>query len=151
MLIIGILAAAAMPQYTKSVEKSKASEALIMGRAIRDALDRYALANGAWPDTFNADDLDISLPSAASFSGATMTLNRFSYAYSSLGTGKNVLVVRQIKPLSDGSAVWFDIYSVTYSKGIIHCNANVGTKAEDICKTFGKYDALSGIQRRYLL
>jgi type IV pilus assembly protein PilE len=150
VLIIGILAAVALPQYTKAAERGKASEALIMGKAIRDSLDRYALANGAWPDTFNPDDLDISVPPNASFTGGVMKLNRFSYSYSGLGTGKNVLYVPSTKPLSDGSVIWFDIYAVSNS-GKIHCNAVSGTRAEQICKTYGKFDAVSGTHMRYRL
>ncbi len=50
VLIIGILAAVALPQYQKAVEKTRTSEALnIMGTLSR-AIDMYILANGK-PDT----------------------------------------------------------------------------------------------------
>ena len=60
VLIIGILAAIALPQYLKAVAKSRASEALMLTKNIRDAQDRYSLAhNGGYIDDFSA--LDISL------------------------------------------------------------------------------------------
>ena len=43
VLIIGILAAVALPQYQQAVEKSRAAEALINARAIRDAIDRHMM------------------------------------------------------------------------------------------------------------
>jgi len=46
VLIIGILAAVALPQYQKAVEKSRLAEALSMGSAIEKALALYILENG---------------------------------------------------------------------------------------------------------
>ena len=41
VLIIGILSAIALPQYEKAVEKARATEGLIMAKAIRDAIERH--------------------------------------------------------------------------------------------------------------
>ena len=46
VLIIGILAAVALPQYTKAVEKSRASEAVSMLASVEQAISLYALENG---------------------------------------------------------------------------------------------------------
>ena len=46
VLIIGILAGIALPQYNKAVWKTKISEAIINMKAIEDSTDRYLLANG---------------------------------------------------------------------------------------------------------
>lgn len=40
VIIIGILSAVALPQYQKSVEKSRAAEAVTLGKAIVDAQNR---------------------------------------------------------------------------------------------------------------
>ena len=60
ILIIGILAAIAMPQYERAVEKARSSEALTLLRSAADAVKLYYLANGSYPDSF--DDLDIQIP-----------------------------------------------------------------------------------------
>ena len=44
VLIIGILAAVAMPDYEKAVEKSRAAEAVTIGKAIVEAQNRYLQA-----------------------------------------------------------------------------------------------------------
>ncbi|WP_428898381.1 type II secretion system protein G [Parelusimicrobium proximum] len=63
VLIIAILAAVALPQYTKAVEKSRATEALLLGKALRGAMDRYYLQNDSWPTSFK--ELDVEIPGDA--------------------------------------------------------------------------------------
>ena len=46
VLIIGILSAIALPQYTRAVEKSRVAEALQMVSALQRAVDLYVLENG---------------------------------------------------------------------------------------------------------
>ncbi len=59
VLIIGILAAIAVPQYQKAVGKSRYTQWYTLGKALKDAEERYYLANGKYTTSF--DDLDISL------------------------------------------------------------------------------------------
>ena len=46
VLIIGILAAIALPQYQKAVEKSRTAEAQLILSSVSRAVDEYLLANG---------------------------------------------------------------------------------------------------------
>ena len=46
VLIIGILSAIALPQYQKTVEKSRSAEALMNIKALQQALDVYLLEQG---------------------------------------------------------------------------------------------------------
>ncbi len=48
VLIIGILASVALPQYEKAVAKSKATEAVNASKTLMDALRVYYLANGTY-------------------------------------------------------------------------------------------------------
>ena len=61
VIIVGILSAIALPQYTKAVEKSRATEAVTLGKAIVDAQNRSL---DAFPnDPVNVESaLDIALP-----------------------------------------------------------------------------------------
>jgi type IV pilus assembly protein PilE len=58
VVIIGILAAVALPQYNKVVEKARAAEALTVIRTIADAEEMHHLITGEY--TVNADALDVS-------------------------------------------------------------------------------------------
>ena len=60
VLIIGILAAVALPQYQKTVEKSRATEAIQLLKTIDQAVDTYYLSSGEYPKNF--DELSIDIP-----------------------------------------------------------------------------------------
>ncbi len=60
VLIIGILAAIAVPQYQKAVLKSRTSEAVIMLKSILEAQEIYYLAHDEY--TNNINELDVSVP-----------------------------------------------------------------------------------------
>ena len=61
VLIIGILAAVALPQYELAVEKARASEAFVLLRALKTGEDAYWLAHGN-SQVPELSDLDIDLP-----------------------------------------------------------------------------------------
>ena len=60
VLIIGILASIALPQYQKAVEKSKATQALTVLKSLVQAQKTYFMANGAYAKHF--DELSVELP-----------------------------------------------------------------------------------------
>ena len=62
VLIIGILAAIAIPQYQFSVEKTKAAQAFTILKALNDATERYYLTHGQYPALNDYDVLDITIP-----------------------------------------------------------------------------------------
>ena len=60
VLIIGILAAVALPQYQKTVNKARFAQLVTATRSLRDAEQRYYMENNAY--TTNAEELDVSFP-----------------------------------------------------------------------------------------
>ena len=69
VLIIGILAAVAVPQYQKAVMKARVMSLVPLIRAIVNAQQVYFMANGQYAADF--DDLDIELPAGAGYKSAT--------------------------------------------------------------------------------
>ena len=60
VLIIGILAAVALPQYQKAVAKARYVQLMSAGDAIQRAEEIYYMANGHYTDEL--DELDIDVP-----------------------------------------------------------------------------------------
>ncbi len=61
VLIIGILASIALPQYQIAVAKARAANMLPLIRAFANAEERFFMANGSY--TYRYDELDVSVPS----------------------------------------------------------------------------------------
>lgn len=59
VLIIGILAAIALPQYKYAVAKAKFTQLLTASKAIKEAQERYMLAHGERSLDLSALDIDI--------------------------------------------------------------------------------------------
>ena len=79
VLIIGILAAVALPQYTLAVEKSRIAEANVILKSLTDACERYYLEYGP-DDTCHWEGLDISLGLPEANDGLDRQGKYFSYS-----------------------------------------------------------------------
>lgn len=71
VLIIGILAAIAVPKYQVAVAKSEYSTLKFKTKAVAEAMNRYILATNQLPPQ-GFKNLDISLPGTTSVSNRTM-------------------------------------------------------------------------------
>ena len=60
VLIIGILAAVALPQYNKAVDKTYYAETKVLLKSVVTAQQAYHLATGTYANSF--EDLSISIP-----------------------------------------------------------------------------------------
>ena len=70
VLIIGILAAVAVPQYQLAAEKSRASQGIVLAKSLAEAQKVFFMANGYY--TSNLDDLDISVPGSSDSNSANI-------------------------------------------------------------------------------
>jgi len=110
VLIIGILAAIALPQYQRSVWKSRAAQLRLSVRDLALAQERYFLETGGYAASF--DSLDIQFPDMTntSFSAYTWTIS------SKIGNDKFGLMI-------DANAAYGRVFSLflngTYEGGAI--------------------------------
>ena len=82
VLIIGILAAIALPQYEKAVEKARIAEAVIILRAIAAANQEYYLVNGHYADAHEIDKLTIDIPGTITTQGLKNRIATKYFIYS---------------------------------------------------------------------
>ncbi len=78
VLIVGILSAIALPQYTKAVAKSRAAEGVIQGKAFLNTIKTWQMENGGI--AINMSGIDSELPSGWSCPGNGYCLRRFEKA-----------------------------------------------------------------------
>ena len=58
VVIIGIIAAIALPQYRLAVDKSRVAKYIDMGRSIRQAQERFYMANDKYATSLSALDIE---------------------------------------------------------------------------------------------
>lgn len=143
VLIIGILAAIALPQYERAVDKSRLTEAFVQGRHIRDAQKVYYMANGAYASTFA--DLGVDLPGVdVSNAGNRVTIKKFSYSLVAGSPTSNLPDRVTVGGLPGGIALLFMF------NGTIRCcsYAQSNWKGTAMCKNLGAtgagYDGCGG-------
>ena len=126
VLIIGILAAVALPQYQLAVEKARAMEAFTILKSVKEAQERYYLANGNYATKF--EELDIDIP-GTSISASQMKSNKWdifiggNYAYAQNKLKTNTFVFH---------------YTYAVKADTRNCHAKQNNKiANQVCKSVG--------------
>ncbi len=121
VLIIGILSAIALPQYTTAVEKARATEALTLLGTIRLSAERARLQTGSWPANFG--ELDIQVPGDSATTTFTTKNYLFTMSAPTSGTdsGAYVLTAQRVTsgtstPITTGNLA-YTIKGVTTTSG----------------------------------
>ena len=144
VLIIGILASVALPQYTKAVAKSRYSQLITAGKSLKDAMEVYYMANGNYPQYWG--DLDIEFKGCTAdtsarymlwcdnfavdmFKSNDVNLNLFD-THGLPNNGKNMPSTDLYDKASAYYVVWLD--NSPYP-GKTECQS----KVDGLCKTMG--------------
>ncbi len=133
VLIIGILAAIALPQYQKSVEKARMAEAVILVRAIANANRVYYLANGQYAGVNDMDKLDVQVAGEidTTYGGKRIKTKDFVYSPAGLGAGFISVAQRVKTNPSDASDVYY-LYIDPSNPDRIGCIVYPSGSANDI-------------------
>lgn len=94
VLIIGILSAIALPQYTTAVEKARSTEAITLLGNIRYAAERTRLQTGSWPTDFTV--LDIEVPGTNS-TGTQATTKNFVISATGGGSSTTDYIITAVR------------------------------------------------------
>ena len=90
VLIIGILAAVALPQYQTAVKKARYMQLVTVGKSMKDAFERYYLANSTYPQYWS--ELDIQMAGCTESSSAAYMLWCSDFSADMYGgTSKNLV------------------------------------------------------------
>lgn len=141
VLIIGLLAAAALPQYNVAVAKSRVGKMMSLVRAVADAQERYYMANAKYAMYFEDLDVGIAKPK---------TINPGTGEWGELALYEDKTQLRVVSEgryvlgnavLSDGSVVMYGRRLSDHpalSKYPNHCVSSKGDNlAAKVCKSLG--------------
>ena len=126
VLIIGILAAIALPQYFKAVEKSRAAEALSLFGTIVGAQQRYYLVRDAYTTAFSNLDLDFTDRNGSAVSGSSFSTTNFTIT----------LEGSQVKAVRSGGR-YPNTLCKNYTTGAMGCTNT------SICSSLGSFQSSS--------
>ena len=141
VLIVGILAAVALPQYQKAVEKSRIMALMPNLRTLKDSLEMYYLANGVYPND-SVTDLDIHIQGCKSegrgqlnCGNACFNYNggeKFTsdYIYASVGNENNCGMMKNSRTF-----IWWYLDYSRENAGKIRCTS----KVSGVCKSLNGF------------
>ena len=114
VLIIGILAAVALPQYQKAVEKARIAEASTILRAIANANQVFFAANGRYASENELELLDVEIPGQVRTQGNKITaINTKYFEYSSKKDSHGdteIAIAYRIEPRNNNITNLFFLY-----------------------------------------
>ncbi|MGB2579032.1 prepilin-type N-terminal cleavage/methylation domain-containing protein [Elusimicrobium simillimum] len=141
VLIIGILAAIALPNYQAAVRKSRFAGVILELDAIEKAQQIYFLANGAFTNDFSELDIDLNCK--------TVTLDSpYGYCNKSNGELVQMDLTRAQAPSRYEAAL-----DIVFVDGTMHKNAKAGDIVcldrgdaawTKVCKSLGGADPIAG-------
>ncbi len=119
VVIIGVLAAFAVPRFMASVERSKAAEAFNYLASVQSAQERYHAREGTYASAIT--DLDIKFSDPKYFSVGTIAAG----STSSLQDSWTLTLTRM------GASAGYGAYTVTWNEqGYDNANSTIGTKPD---------------------
>ena len=136
VLIIGILAAIALPQYQKAVYKARAMEALILTKALTEAEEVYYLANGEYTTDVGELDVQISSELVTTWGEGAKFDNKYSYT-----CGRGTECIASINNNNMPSFQFNFRNTGDVDGGKFYCTLGSGTEKTDmakaICRSLG--------------
>ena len=135
VLIIGILAAVALPQYQVAVAKSRLSALIPTVKSLSASLEMYYLANGSYPPNGNNIGLDVDLPADCSATDTTMDVTCSNGVIFDLMNYDTATILGGNKKVKLAYVLWLDHSS---RPGLQQCLAvSSNATANKVCKSLG--------------
>ena len=142
VLIVGILAAIAYPQYERTIEKARFTEGITLLRTIGEANRAYYLANGKYAEQISDLDINAGTP----IGGIYYNTKWFHVTASWNPTSSNAQIAS-----AGRNPMWHSYGLGLYHNGTIVCNCydpamteKERQMAEYICSSFGVKKGTTG-------
>ena len=135
VLIIGILAAVALPQYFKAVEKSRATEALSIMGSVAAAMERARLvsSDNEYPEALATLDIEFSDVNGSPVTGASWNTNNFEITVSGDSTSTGVVTASR----TGSSGYKLARYYYTGKVTCTDTGTTAGASVSGICASLG--------------
>lgn len=139
VMIIGILSSMALPNYMRSIEKSRATEAMTLLKSLNDAVYAYSAEKSSCPPSFSK--LLIEVP-GTKVSDTEVRTKYFAYklnaatAHQIPGTGCPGVVAQRLS--GDIYRIWNPYGQVSGGQRTLACNGD-NDRAIAICKSMNIY------------
>ena len=141
VLIIGILSAVALPQYTTAVEKARSAEALTLMSAVAGSAERYLLQKDVWPTDFAKLDVEVPLVkgSTTNHGGKNFTIT--------MGASGSKFYITAVRDLNDGK---YSLQTVLEEKdngtisSVRRCCSGTATASDGGCTVPTESDSKAG-------
>ncbi len=133
VLIIGILAGIALPQYQRAVDKTRYSTMMNIAKALAEANERYYMVHDVYSTTYN--DLDIDIP-AKSIRGQSAF---FDWGECRIYFQRGVLCTNDTN-LQNQIMIWYTFGDSYHNK--MTCMAkgsDTNSRWAKVCEGFGTY------------
>ncbi len=139
VMIIGILSSVAVPNYMRSIEKSRATEAMNAVKALNDAVYAYSAERASCPPAFSKLLVDIP---GTTVSDTEVQSKYFKYKLNAAthapipGTGCPGVVAERLS--GDVYRIWNPYGAAVNGKRTLACNGD-NAKAIGVCKSMNLY------------
>ena len=136
VLIVGVLGSIALPQYLKSIEKSKYAEAEEILQTIYTAQHRYVLENNTYAENF--DDLDIAFEDVdltKAINGSVYNAKNFKISLDRANSIVPIVMADRVKASGGNDSTIYAIYK-NLATGESMCE-DIDTSDNITCDLFG--------------
>lgn len=141
VLIIGILSSAALPQYTRAIEKARAAEAKQMMADIYNAAKIAKVANRKTPTNFSELDVKFVGTNGSAATGGTLSTKNFTYWLYGVGEDTSSCGAREPAPVRAESSKG---YRFMFCPGRLECEDVVTGKCKDLGFSRSKTSCIYG-------
>ena len=132
VLIIGILAAIALPKYEKAVKKSRAATILPVLRSVYNAERALRLEKDSSTDV---SDLAVEIPTINLSGYGNVARSQFAFCTSDCDGMNEMFYILQFNKPSNGGSIWFGVSTDGNGQPVFMCR--VSSNNTDTCQEYG--------------